>query len=239
MTLSHDNKKGLSWNDEQKLQVSGYPLGKPSSSTHMGILLYRIPNPHVNLRQRTVRGPPYLSIPTSGPPASTATSQLTSKCRIEVFKTCYLRAFRAPYCSSRAETHASTSVGLKSTSQHAIYGSDRYCSMVNAPIQVGRCMEGALPGWVNQGKHPSQISLDRHLPWTSTIRIRSPAGQSAFKNCWSVLSSVLRLQHYSPPSTTRNPQTAIARPSSGAGIQSWFNSSETCSHTDRSSHCSP
>lgn len=79
---------------------------------------------------------------------------------------------------------------------------------------------GCSPRLGQSGQHLSQVSPDPHLPWTSTIRIRSPAGQSALKNCWSVLSPVLRLQHHSPPSTTRNSQTAIARPSSETGIQS-------------------
>jgi hypothetical protein len=52
--------------------------------------------------------------------------------------------------------------------------------------------------------------LELYLSWTSTTRIRSPAGQSVLSNRWSVPSSLL--QRYSPPPTTRNSQTAIARP---------------------------
>lgn len=51
--------------------------------------------------------------------------------------------------------------------------------------------------------------LELYLSWTSTTRIRSPAGQSAISNRWSIPSPVL--QRYSPPPTTRNSQTATAR----------------------------
>jgi len=81
----------------EKLRVSGYTLGKPSTSTHMEFPLSDFEFPCWT-ETTTLEARPVSSLLHSEFPASTATSKVTSKYRRMVFKT--YRLLRVPGAAS-------------------------------------------------------------------------------------------------------------------------------------------
>ena len=88
---------------------------------------------------------------------------------------------------------------------------------VNPSVQVRGSMESSPAG---SNSADTEVRSPRAISHgLSTIRIRSPTGQSAVENRWSVLSSLL--QHSSPPPTMRNFANSYCTVMLGIGTLSW------------------